>query len=216
MHKRTSVLILSGVLATGVAGAVAITPASATTSANPVTSRLANIKGALSGLVGDGTLTQAQADKVASTLDKKLPKRAVRGPGARFGGMGMSQTRDAAAKALGMTPEKLQTELRSGKSLAQVAKDQKVGVDTLVKAMVAAAKVELATAVKDGTLTQARADKMETALTQRITEGVNRVRTDRRMGHAPRGVGGSASNGGASGGMGSPMGAPMSAPSTVS
>jgi hypothetical protein len=216
MHKRTSVLILSGVLATGLAGAVAITPASATTSTNPVTSRLANIKGALSGLVSDGTLTQAQADKVASTLDKKLPKRAGRGRGARFGGMGMSQTRDAAAKALGMTPEKLQTELRSGKSLAQVAKDQKVGVDTLVKAMVAAAKVELATAVKDGTLTQARADKMETSLTQRITDGVNRARTDRRMGHAPGGVGGSASNGGASGGMGSPMGAPMSAPSTVS
>jgi hypothetical protein len=213
MHKRTSVLILSGVLATGVAGAVAVTPASATTSTNPVTSRLANIKGALSGLVSDGTLTQAQADKVASTLDKKLPKRAVRGPGARFGGMGMNQTRDAAAKTLGMTPEKLQTELRSGKSLAQVAKDQKVGVDTLVTAMVAAAKVELATAVKDGIVTQARADKMEASLTQRITDGVNRVW---RMGHAPRGVRGSASNGGASGGMGSPTGPPLSAPSTVS
>jgi len=216
MHRRTSVLILSGVLATGVAGAVAITPASATTSTNPVTSRLASIRGALSGLVSDGTLTQAQADKVASTLDKKLPKRAVRGPGARFGGMGMTQTRDAAAKALGMTPEKLQTELRSGKSLAQVAKNQKVGVDTLVKAMVAAARLELSKAIKDGTLTQARADKMETSLTRRITDSVNRVRTGRRTGQAPRGVGGSASNGGASGGMGSPMGAPMRAPSTVS
>jgi hypothetical protein len=215
MHKRTSVLILSGVLATGVAGAVAITPASATTSTNPVTSRLANIKGALSGLVSDGTLTQAQADKVAGTLDKKLPKRAVRGPGARFGGMGMSHARDAAAKALGMTPEKLQTELRNGKSLAQVAKDQKVGVDTLVRAMVAAARVELTAAVKNGTMTQARADKMETSLTQRITDGVNRLRTDRRMGHSPRGVG-SATNGGASGRTGSPMGGSMSARSTVS
>jgi hypothetical protein len=55
MHKRTSVLILSGILVSGAVGAVAITPASATTSTNPVTSRLANIKSALSGLVSDGT-----------------------------------------------------------------------------------------------------------------------------------------------------------------
>jgi len=100
MHKRTTGLILAGVLATGAVGAVAMTPASATTSTNPVTSRLASLKSALSGLVSDGTLTKAQADKVASTLDNKMPKggeRGMRGPGGRFGGMGMVHTRDAAA-----------------------------------------------------------------------------------------------------------------------
>src|SRR5450759_631227 len=138
MHKRTSAFILSGILATGVVGAVAITPASATTSTNPVASRLANIKSALSGLVSDGTLTRSQADKVAGTLDSKLPKRGERGergPGRRFGGMGKIQ-RKAAAKALGLTPDKLQTALKGGKSLAHVAKSQKVSVDSLVKAMV--------------------------------------------------------------------------------
>lgn len=212
MHKRTSVLILSGILVSGAVGAVAITPASATTSTNPVTSRLANIKSALSGLVSDGTLTQSQADKVASTLDKKMPKRGVGGPGARFGGMGMTQTRDAAAKALGLTPGKLEIALRSGKSLAEVAKDQKVSVDSLVKAMVTATKGELAAAVKNGTMTQARADRMEVSLTQRITDRVNRVRPDRGMGHGPRGADRSSSAGGSSGGMGTPM----SAPSTMS
>jgi hypothetical protein len=179
--------------------------ASATTSTNPVTSRLAGFKGALSGLVSDGTLTQAQADTVAGTLDKKLPRRGERGlggPGGRFGRMGMGE--DAAAKALGLTPDKLRTALRGGQSLAAVAKDQKVSVDSLVKAMVRAAEAELATAVKDEKLTQVQADKMKSSLTQRITNRVNGVRPARRPGHGPRGAEKSTGEGGISGGMSSP------------
>ena len=187
MHKRTTGLILSGILATGAVGAVAMTPASASTSTNPVTSRLAGIKNALSGLVGDGTLTQAQADKVATALANKLPKRGMRGPGGRFGGMGMAQAQDAAAKALGMPTTQLRTAVQGGKSLATIAKDQKVSVDSLVKAMVTATEGELATAVKDGTLTQARADKIKSSLTQQITNRVNSVRPDRGLGNNPRG-----------------------------
>jgi hypothetical protein len=176
-----------------VVGAIAITPASATSSGNAVTSRLAHIKGALSGLVSDGTLTQSQADKVAGTLDSKLRKHGVGRPdrpGRHFGAMGMTgmtQVRDAAAKALGLTTDKLRTALQSGKSLADVAKDQKVSVDSLVKAMVSATQDRLATAVKDGTLTQAQAERMKTSLTQRITDRVNDVRPDRGLGHDRRG-----------------------------
>ena len=202
MYKRTTGLILTGILVTGAVSAIAITPASATTSDNVVTSRLASIKSALSGLVSDGTLTQSQADKVAGTLDNKLPKRgerSERGPGGRFGGMGKIQ-REAAAKALGLTPDKLQTALKGGKSLAHVAKSQKVSVDSLVKAMVTAVEGELATAVKDGTLTQAKADKMKSSLTQRITNRVNRVRPDRGPGRGPRDAARSSSIGNALGG----------------
>jgi hypothetical protein len=188
MHKRTTGLILSGILATGAVGAVAMTPASATTSTNPVTSRLAGIKSALGGLVGDGTLTQAQADKVATALNNKLPKRGMRGPGGRFGGMGRAQAQAAAAKALGMTTTQLRTALRGGKSLAAIATDQKVSVDSLVKAMVTATESELAAAVKDGTLTQARADRIKNSLTQHITKRVKSVRPDRGPGNGPRGA----------------------------
>ena len=207
MRKRTSALVLSGILVTGAAGAVAVTPASASTSDNAVTSRLAQIKSALSGLVGDGTLTQAQADKVAGTLDSKLGKHGMGragDPGGHFGWMGMKETRDAAAKALGLTPEKLRTALQSGKTLADVAKDQKVSVDSLVKAMVTATEDRLATAVKNGTLTQAKADKMKSSLTKRITDrvnGVNGVRPEGGRGHGPRGSGMSPSSGHMSGGM---------------
>ena len=198
MRQRTSVLILSGILATGAVGAVATTPASAITSDNAVTSRLASIKSALSGLVSDGTLTQSQADKVAGTLDSKLPKRGMGdlrghmggpgGSGGHFGWMGMAQTQDAAAKALGLTTDKLRTALRSGKSLADVAKEQKVSVDSVVKAMVTAIEDRLAEAVKQGTLTQAKADRMKSSLSKRITDRVNGVRPDRSPGHAPRGL----------------------------
>ena len=185
MHKRTAGLILTGVLATGAVGAVAITPASATTSDNVVTSRLAHIKSALSGLVKDGTLTAAQADKVAGALDSQPPMggRGGRGSmGGGFGGMGMNQSHDAAAKALGMTSDELYAAVQSGKSLADVAKDQKVSVDSLVKAMVADAKADLAAAVKAGTMTQAQADTMKSSLTERITNQVNGVRVGGGMG----------------------------------
>lgn len=201
MYKRTAGLILTGVLATGAVGAVAMTPASATTSDNVVTSRLAGIKSALSGLVKDGTLTQSQADKVASTLDTKLPKGGPGGPGGHggpghLGRMGMHQADEAAAKALGMTTDKLHAALEGGKSLADVAKAQKVSVASLVKTMVKATEAELATAVKDGRMTQAQADKLKASFTQRITDRVNGVRPDR----GPRAADGPASTSGTSDG----------------
>jgi hypothetical protein len=211
MYKRTAGLILTGVLATGAIGAVAMTPASATTSDNIVTSRLAHIKSALSGLVKDGTLTQAQADKVAGTLDSQPPMAGMRGRGGMGGGggMGMAQSHDAAAKALGMTSDELYTAVQGGKSLADVAKDQKVSVDSLIKAMVADAEGDLAAAVKAGTMTQAQADTMKSSLTERITDQVNGVRTGGMggmgggMGRGARGAGVAPSTGSTSGGASS-------------
>lgn len=175
MHKRTAGLIVAGTLAVG-GSAVALTPASAEESGNAVTSRLAGIKGALSGLVDDGTLTQKQADKVASTLDKELPSRGGKG----HHGFGMLRDSGAAAaKALDLTVAELRTELKGGKTLADVATDKDVSVDTLVTAMVKAAKDDVAAAVKDGKLTQAQADKITSNLTERITDRVNGVRPER-------------------------------------
>ena len=195
MYKRTAGIILTGVLATAAVGAVAMTPASATTSDNLVTSRLAHIKSALSGLVTDGTLTQAQVDKVAGTLESQQPMGGMGGQGGRGGmgggvaGMGITQSHDAAAKALGMTSDELYAAVQGGKSMADVAKDQKVSVDAVVKAMVADAEADLAAAVKAGTLTQAQADTMKSSLTERITDMVNGVRGGRGMGMG-RGAGG--------------------------
>ena len=184
MRKRTAALVLSSSLATGVIGAVALTPASAATSTNPISHRLAELKSALSGLVSDGTLTQSQADKVATTLDSKLPRRGGPGRHGPFGGPGGHGPRHelrvqefaAAAKTLKLTPAQLRDKLRAGTSLAAVAKAQGVSVNDLVAALVTVAQDQLAVDVKAGRLTQAQSDTIKATLTQRITDRVNHVR----------------------------------------
>jgi hypothetical protein len=76
-----------------------------------------------------------------------------------FGGDGWTMF-DAAAEALGLTPEELFTELHSGKSLAEVAEAQGVDMETLQDAMQAARVEAIQQAVEDGTLTQEQAERM--------------------------------------------------------
>ena len=99
----------------------------------------------------------------------------------------------AAAKALGMSEGDLLTQLRSGKSLAAVAKAKGVDVQKVVDALVAEAKQRLADGVKSGRLTQAQADQRLKNLTARITAKVNATRPDRPGGFGrfrPGGPGG--------------------------
>lgn len=165
-----------GVAGLGLAGP-ALAAAGAPAAGAAVSSRVDRVKQALAGLVTDGTLTQAQADKVATALGS-----ADLGPGGRDGHRGPGRGRPdlaAAATALDMSPADLRTALESGKTLAQVAKDKGVSVDTLVAALVDAAKTRIAQDVTAGRLTQAQADHRLADLTARVTERVNSVRPPR-------------------------------------
>ena len=66
------------------------------------------------------------------------------------------------AKALGLTPAELFTELHSGKTLDQIATAKGVDLqkvqDAAEAAELEARKAEIAQAVKDGTMTQEQAD----------------------------------------------------------
>jgi len=77
------------------------------------------------------------------------------------------------AKAIGITETALATELQAGKTVADVAKAHSVTVQTVIDALVADGKSELAAAVKAGTITQAQADAETANLTQRATDQVN-------------------------------------------
>jgi uncharacterized membrane protein len=71
---------------------------------------------------------------------------------------------DTAAETLGLTPEELFTELRAGKSPAEIAEEQGVDVEALYDAMRAARgeamQQALQQAVEDGRITQEQADQM--------------------------------------------------------
>lgn len=197
--------VTTGLAGLGIGAIVAPVAASAATSGGTtVSQRLTAIKNALAGLVKDGTLTQAQADKVATTLDSKLPERQFGGHGMRMGA-GL----DEAASIIGISEAELRTQLQSGKTLAEVAKAEGMSESTLVNKLVAAAKTRLADAVKAGRLTQAQADQMTTDLQERITDMVTRSGPmGGRMHHRFGGQG--------MGGMGSlDGGTPPVAPSTA-
>ncbi len=135
----------------------------------------------LAQAVTDGKLTQAQADKISANLTERITNLVNRTPPAdgegrgREGHPGVRAEIGVAADALGMTKADLATELKAGKSIAAVAGEKNVPVDTVINAMVDAAKTRLAQAVTDGKLTQAQADKISTNLTERITNLVNRT-----------------------------------------
>ncbi len=96
------------------------------------------------------------------------------GPGARrddgfgpmmgrgFNGAGSTNSLLAvAADKLGLTTEQVTTELQAGKTIADLAKEKNVDVNTIVDAYVALHADQLAQQVKNGNLTQEQADAMQ-------------------------------------------------------
>ena len=191
MRKKIALVALAGGLSLS-AGALAVPGvASAAGIAGTVTSagggRLAALRDALAGLVTDGTLTGAQADKVAATLDRNLPRPPrFRGPGGPDGPGGEGRPGhlhpDEVAKVIGITPSQLRTQLEAGKTLAAIGLAHGVSTPALIDRLVLAAQADLARDVQEGRLTQAEADMIKTTLRTRITRRVNRI------GFGPRGA----------------------------
>jgi hypothetical protein len=166
----------AGLLMTGttLAGAQTADPNTTTTApATPApaagatkTPRADWAKSVLDGLVADGTITQAQADKVLAGLQAARPAKGM-GKARGFGKL------DAAASALGMTGDELRTALQGGQSLAAVAQAKGVDVAKVVDALVAQMKAHLDQRVASGKHTQAEADQMLADARARIQAFVN-------------------------------------------
>lgn len=79
MRKTTAVATMAASLALGgLAGTVLGTPTLAG-AAQTATGAVSWVQEALSGLVGDGTITQEQADRVESALEQARPERRFNG-----------------------------------------------------------------------------------------------------------------------------------------
>ena len=95
------------------------------------------------------------------------------------------------ASVLGLSTSELQTQLQSGKTLADIAKAQSVDVAKVIDTIVTDIKAKLAAEVTAGELTQAQADAKLADITARVTELVNNGRPTGAMrfrGHGrPRG-----------------------------
>jgi hypothetical protein len=79
------------------------------------------------------------------------------------------------AKTIGVTPQVLVADLRTGKSIAEVAQANNVSPQTVVNALVSAADAKVTQAVSDKKITQTEADKIDAALPGLITKAVDHV-----------------------------------------
>jgi hypothetical protein len=123
--------------------------------------------------VQQGTLTQAQADALKARIQAGDLGALLGGRGGPGGPSGAHQlggvkqaTLGAAAKALNITTAELQTQLRSGQTLAQLAQAHNTTEQAVITAALAAAKSQLDQAVGGGSLTQAQADTVYAQLQQ--------------------------------------------------
>ena len=183
MRTKLATYALAGTLGlTGLAGAALVAPAvasAATGDSTALDARISSLREALTGLVSDGSITQAQADEVATTIAEARPEGLGRGGhwGGPWSGPGGGSRIDtaAAAEALGISPEELRTATKAGRTLADVAEAEGVAEADLVDALVAAAQTRLSEAVSAGRLTQAEADARAAALEARIADSLDEL-----------------------------------------
>src|SRR5262245_29566044 len=174
--------------------------------------------------VKDGRLTRAQADQLEARIksgDVPLtPGGFGYGGGPGFGGPGFRHHGDfdrggfrlfgdaftAAQTYLGVTDAQLKQALQSGKSLADIAKDQHKTTTGLQKAMVDAVTKAADQAVKDGKLTKEQRDALVSNATRWVQHEIDETH-DGHRGFGPGGpFGGPGGDGSAPGGSGNGTG----------
>jgi len=137
------------------------------------------IENQIDAAVAAGRLTKAQGDEMKQRVESgnfplfgPLPFGFGFGHGPGFFHRGFPGL-DAAASYLGLTDAQLGSKLDSGKTLAQVAKDQDKSVDGLVSALVADMKQKLERAVSSGDITKAQETQALEDAQTRFTNLVN-------------------------------------------
>ena len=125
----------------------------------------------LSGLVANGTLTQAQADAFTAALTAAVSAKPMNALG-KMVGKNHAAKETVITSTLGITAADLQAARVAGKSLATLAGDKKA---VLITALVNFHTSEIDAAVTAGTLTAAQATTAKAGLATRVTAMVEAV-----------------------------------------
>jgi hypothetical protein len=139
------------------------------------------LKNRVDAAVAAGRVTKEQGEALKARIDADGYPLLFDGPGGfghpgRFGHFVHFGDLSVAASHLGVTAEQLRTDLRAGKTLAQIAKEKDKSVDGLIRTLVDKAKERLDAAVNAGGLTEAQKQSILADLQQRITDFVNGTR----------------------------------------
>ncbi len=151
-----------------------------------------NLQDILKPLVDDGTITQAQADKVIAALQAAGPMGdgGMRGDGGMHGdggpggrGMGPGANLDTVASVLGISVDDVRTAVKDGSTIADLAKKNGKTAQDVIDALVAEVKAHFAPEVASGEHTQADADARIAEATKQITDFVNNTTAAMADGH---------------------------------
>lgn len=173
-RKILAPLALTGVLAAGGLGVAVVNPLQAVSAQTaPAAAQGAHpgpLQRALDKLVQQGTLTQQQAHAVRVAVKAEAPN------GGRHAGLRMRALRGAvktAADTIGIEPHDLVTEVRSGKTVAQVAEEHGKSGQAVIDAIVAAGDARIDQAVTNGKLTADQAAKVKARIATAAERFVN-------------------------------------------
>ncbi len=129
----------------------------------------------LQPLVADGTITQAQADKVIAALKAARPEGGKHN--GHDGGRGRPGMRGKVvgtiAETIGISASDLKAGVDAGKTIAEIADANGSSAQKVIDALVADVTAHFDAEVKSGEHTQAEADQRIADVTERITTMVN-------------------------------------------
>jgi hypothetical protein len=177
LRSKTAAIVSAGFLGAGLLGGVAFaavpttnstvagSSVDATTSQSAVEAARAKLKAALDALVAKNVITQAQEDAIVSAL---TADRAAHPKLREFVG----DVAKESVSYLGLPADQVKQQLRSGKSLGEIANTTAgKSRDGLLGDLDAKAKDRIQAAVAAGTITQAQADQ----LTPKVLDGIVKV-----------------------------------------
>lgn len=141
-------------------------------------------------VLGVPGLTSAAGDVETDSIDERSSDGAEDGVDGRHGrGKGKGgkmRSPETLATALGVDTETLRSEFAAGKSIADIAAEQGIAIDTVVAALVADLEEHLNEHVADGSLTEDEAAEKLASAEDRISEKVNEVPPTRDRNSGPR------------------------------